>query len=202
MSPDGPAYRRIGVFGGTFDPPHLGHLIVARDVAEELELDRVMLVPAARPPHKRTAALTDSRLRLAMVRAAVGGDPALEASDVEVERAGASYTVDTLRQLRESHAGAALFLLLGADQWRDLGSWREPREVGRLATLAVMARSGEAPAAPHPGLGLDCTPVPVTRLDLSSTDIRNRLREGRSIRYLVPPGVEDLIRSNGIYREV
>ena len=189
---------RLGVFGGTFDPPHLGHLIVARDAAEGLALDRVLLVLAARPPHKAPPAAS-AELRMEMLRAAVGDDPLLVASDVELRRAGPSYTVDTLRELQALEPGAELTLLIGADQWRDLGGWKEPRAITRLATVAVMARSGENPEAVDPGLGVPCRPVPVTRVDISSTELRARVRQGRSIRHLVPEAVRTLIDREAPY---
>jgi nicotinate-nucleotide adenylyltransferase len=192
--------RRIGVLGGTFDPPHVGHLIVARDAAAALELDRLFLVVAPRPPHKPADDHTPPALRLEMLRASVEGDSVLAASDLELGRPGPSYTVDTLREVERAHPAAELFLLIGADQWRELGSWKDPRELARRATVAVMARDGEHPAAVDPGVGVACRPVPVTRIDLSSSQVRARVRDGRSIRYLVPPAVEDIIRSNELYR--
>jgi nicotinate-nucleotide adenylyltransferase len=199
VAPSG-ALRRVGVFGGTFDPPHLGHLIVARDAAAALALDRMLLVVAARPPHKPEGAHSPARLRLEMLRAALDGDPVLVASDLELERPGPSYTIDTVREVAGAHPRAELFLLLGADQWRELGGWKEPRELGRRATLAVMARDGEDPAAVDPGIGVACRPVPVTRIDLSSSQVRARVREGRSIRYLVPEAVRDIIEREALYR--
>ena len=115
--------RRVGVFGGTFDPPHLGHLIVARDAAATLELDRLLLVVAGYPPHKNAEAHAPAALRLRMLEAAVQGDPVLVASDLELRRAGPSYTVDTVRELKALHPGVELFLLIGVDQWRALRDW-------------------------------------------------------------------------------
>jgi nicotinate-nucleotide adenylyltransferase len=193
--------RRIGVLGGTFDPPHVGHLAVARDAAEALGLTRVLLVVAARPPHKSALPLSPAEVRLAMVEAAVRGDPLLEASDLELRRAGPSYTVDTLRQLRAAHPGARLFLLLGVDQWRALGGWKEPREIAGLATLAVMAREGQHPGDADPGIGVSYQSVQVRRLDVSSTELRARVRVGRPIRDLVPDPVRNIIEREGLYGE-
>ncbi|MSR36379.1 MAG: nicotinate (nicotinamide) nucleotide adenylyltransferase [Gemmatimonadetes bacterium] len=191
--------KRVGVFGGTFDPPHVGHLIVARDAAETLGLDGVVLVPAARPPHKTSTHATSADLRLAMVNATVADDPILSVLAIELARPGPSYTVDTLRQLKVENPAAELFLLIGADQWRQLGTWKEPEQIGVLATISVMAREGEDPETVDLGLGLTYQRVPVTRLDISSTEVRSRVREGRSIRYLVPRQVEEIIRSNQLY---
>ena len=197
MTPSRPV--RLGIFGGTFDPPHVGHLIVARDAADALGLDRVLLVAAAQPPHKDEPAASPA-LRLEMLRAAAAEDPLLEASGLELSRGGPSYTVDTLRELAARHPGTELVLLIGVDQWRALATWKEPRELGRLATIAVMSRRGEDPAGLDPGVGLACRPVPVTRIDLSSTDVRGRVRQGRSIRHLVPDAVRAIIAREALYR--
>jgi nicotinate-nucleotide adenylyltransferase len=200
VSVDRSIRARIGVFGGTFDPPHVGHLIVAHDAAEALGLDRLLLVLAARPPHKPAERYADPGVRLEMLRAAVEGDPLLEASDLELERPGPSYTVDTLRAIEEGHPDAELHLLVGVDQWRELGSWKEPRELARLATIVVMARAGEDPSRLDPGIGVVCRAVPVTRIDLSSSEVRARVRAGRSVRHLVPAAVEEIIRVHALYR--
>jgi nicotinate-nucleotide adenylyltransferase len=195
--------QRLAVFGGTFDPPHVGHLAVAQDVHESLSLDAVLFVPAARPPHKEGLAITDAEVRLRMVEAAVADDPRFRVSDLELRREGPSWTVDTLRELRERDPGGELWLLLGADQWRTLGSWREPREIARLASLVLMGRDGERPARAAPELP-DGPPPPhrevaVTRMDVSSTGLRARVREGRPIRYLVPEAVRRIIEAEKLY---
>lgn len=176
---------RLGVLGGTFDPPHIGHLIVAQDALERLGLDRLLVVPAARPPHRRPC--FGPEIRFQWARRAFVGDPRLEVSDEELRRPGPSYTVDTLRRLREDRRPEELFLLLGSDQLRELGSWREPDEIVRLARVAAMSREGE-PAEngsyPH-------ATVEVTRVDVSSTRVRERLAGGRSIRYLVPESIRE-----------
>lgn len=187
---------RIGIVGGTFDPPHLGHLLLASDVYEALGLDRVVLVPAAVPPHKHGLPRTPAALRLEMLRAAVAGDPRFEVADLELRRAGPSYSVDTLRELRGRWPDAALFFVLGADQLRELPSWREPDEVARLATLTGVARDGQAPVAPG---GYDVEVVPITRIDVSSSMIRDRAAAGRGVRYFVPPAVEAIIEREGLY---
>ena len=188
---------RIGVYGGTFDPPHVGHLIVASDAFEALELDRLIFVPAAEPPHKRGRVVATAEQRLEMLRSAVEGDPRFEVDDLELRREGASYTVDTLREMRDRYRGAELFFVIGVDQMNELQSWREPREVARLACLSVVAREGEAP---QPDTPFRYRLVPVTRIDLSATDIRRRVREGLSVRYLVPEAVGGMIERFGLYR--
>lgn len=189
---------RIGVFGGTFDPPHLGHLIVGADAYAALGLDRLLFVPAGVPPHKRTRPRTAARLRAEMTHAAVRDDSRFRADDLELRRTGPSFTVDTLRELAERNPGAELFLLIGADNAREFSSWRAPGEIVRLAKLVVLARDGlegEGEAA-YPALR-----VPVTRVDISSTEVRRRTRMGISIRYMVPEPVRGIIEREGLYRD-
>jgi nicotinate-nucleotide adenylyltransferase len=177
---------RLGVFGGTFDPPHLGHLALAERAAERLALERVMFVPAARPPHKRRAPLTPARHRLAMVRLAVRGNPRFAVSDLELRRAGPSYTVDTLRALHARHPRARLHLLLGADSLVDLPNWREADAIRRLATLVVAVRPG---AAAPPARGARVVALDNPGLDVASHALRATLARGGSARYLVPDAV-------------
>lgn len=177
---------RLGMLGGTFDPLHIGHLVVAQDVVETLDLDRLLVVPAARPPHRE--AVLPAELRLALVRNAFEGDARIEASDLEMRREGPSYTVDTLAALRTRREPEALYCVIGVDQLRTFESWREPERIVELATVAVMSRGGDLPRPNEAGGGVDFVPVPVTRIDVSSSRIRERLAAGRSIRYLVPEG--------------
>lgn len=188
--------ERIGILGGTFDPPHVGHLMVASDVHAALGLDRLLLVPSASPPHKRGSVQAPAETRLEMVRAAVAGDDRFEVDELELRRPGASYTVDTLRELRARHPHAELYFVVGMDQLKEFHSWREPEEVARLARLVGVSRHGETP---DPG-GPVAVPVEVTRIDLSATDIRGRIRAGRPIRYFVPDPVLEIIERDGLYR--
>jgi nicotinate-nucleotide adenylyltransferase len=191
------APQRIGILGGTFDPPHVGHFMVAADVCTALRLDRLLLVPSASPPHKRGQVRATPEQRLAMVRGAAAGDERFEVDDIELRRPGASYTVDTLRELRVRYPGAELFFVIGMDQFRDLHTWREPEEVVRLARLAVVSRDGDA----LPGeSSIPVEPVSVTRVDLSATDVRRRIQAGESIRYFVPDPVREFIEREGLYR--
>jgi nicotinate-nucleotide adenylyltransferase len=175
---------RIGVFGGAFDPPHIGHLVVAQDVLEELELDRLLIVPSARPPHREAVLTPEERLEL--TRTAFRGDPRFEVSDVEQRRAGPSWTVDTLEKIRREAEPDELLLVIGEDQYRGFETWREPERILELAQLAVMPRDGVAPDADP---RYPFTPVPVTRVDVSSTRVRDRLQAGRTTRYLVPESI-------------
>lgn len=190
--------RRVGIFGGTFDPPHHGHASAARDVAGALDLDEVLWVPVGEPPHKPDAGLTPAPLRLAMVEAMAALDPCFRVADLEMKRSGPSYTVDTLRELRaEAGRGDAdFFLIMGIDQYRVLDSWRAPEELPVLAQLAVMDRGGESVLSPPDRV----MSVQVRRIDISSTDVRARVRDGRDISDLVPPAVARIIEAEGLYR--
>ena len=190
---------RLGLFGGTFDPPHVGHLIVAQDALRALGLDRIAFVPAAVPPHKRGVPITAAPLRLAMVRAALAGDDRFVVDDIELTRPGPSYTVDTLRAYRDRHGDARLFLLLGADQYADFATWRETGAIRQLATLAVLGRGGDSGSDGDGDGDENVVRVAVTRIDIASTDIRRRTAAGEPIRYLVPAAVEQLIRERALY---
>ena len=190
---------RIGVFGGTFDPPHVGHLIVARDVMAALALDRMIWIPAGLPPHKGDQGVSPSHVRLAMTRAAVRGEPAFEVSDAEVRRPGPSYTVDTLRELKGAYPDAQIHLVVGADQLDAFHTWHEPHEIAELAQLAVMDREGLEAAILDPGVDVDWDLVPVTRIDISSTDVRYRMANGHPVRHLVPEAVRRIIEDQGLY---
>ncbi|MSR23142.1 MAG: nicotinate (nicotinamide) nucleotide adenylyltransferase [Gemmatimonadetes bacterium] len=195
--------RKVGIFGGTFDPPHVGHLAVAKDAMEALGLERVLLVPAVRSPFKSEAPAAPAPTRLRMIAEAVSDEPRFEVCDLELRREAPSYTVDTLARLSEDMPGIRLVLLLGVDQWAGFGRWRRPREIARLAEIAVLTRSGERPGALDPeledGPPIPFIEVPVTRIDLSSTEVRNRVREGRSARWLVPEAVRRIIEAEKLY---
>ncbi len=185
----------MGLLGGSFNPIHHGHLVIATRAAEALRLDRVLLVPAARSPLKEGRDLAPPRDRLAMVRLAARGNPLLAPCDLEIRRGGASYTIDTLRELKR-RSEARIFLILGADAARLLPNWRSIEEVLRLASIALVARPGQTlqPRMPKESI------VEAPLLEISGTDIRERVRRGLSIRYLVPEPVERYIRRKGLYR--
>ena len=187
---------RLGILGGTFDPPHLGHLIAAQELHTQLGLDRLLLMVAAVPPHKLDREVSPGAVRLEMVRAAIAGDGRFEVSPLELERSGPSYTVDTLRTLRDGYPGAALHLAMGADQAAELETWREPDEISRLATLVAFAREGQA--VPESRWPLRVVQVPT--VEVSSTEVRRRVRAGAPIRYLVPDAVAAVIEGEGLYR--
>lgn len=194
--------RRVGIFGGSFDPPHIGHVQVARDVADALSLDEVLWVPAREPPHKVGAELTAPSIRLKMARAAASDDPRFRVSEMELRRPAPSYTIDTLRSVGSDLAGSEsdLFLIMGFDQYRDFASWRAPDEIRNLATLAVMDRGGEGLGDADDGDREGIVRVPVRRVDVSSTEVRARVGRGDDVSDLVPPAVERIIRDEGLYR--
>jgi nicotinate-nucleotide adenylyltransferase len=187
--------RRVGLFGGTFDPPHLGHLLIAEWALEELELDRVVFMPAGSPPHKRRHELSAADARIAMTRLATSRNPRFRVSTLETRRRGLSFTVDTLRELKRSTRGADLVLILGADSLDDFRNWHAPREIMRLATLAVAAR----PAAHRVRRRRGVVALQNPPLALSSSAIRARVRAGRSVRYLVPDAVARYIARHRLY---
>lgn len=189
--------ERLGVFGGTFDPIHVGHLVTAVNVRHSLSLDRILLVVAHDPWQKAGTVGTPAADRLAMVEAAVADVAGLEASDIELRRGGASYTADTLAALHELHPGAELFLVLGSDAAAGLPMWERVDEVQRLATLVVVTRPGADDALPPEGWPHERLVVP--RLEVSSTDLRARFGDGRPLDYLVTAPVQDLIRARGLY---
>lgn len=194
------AAARIGVFGGTFDPPHVGHLVAAVNVRHALDLDEVLLVVANEPWQKLgSRPITPAADRLAMVEAAVAGVAGLAACDLEIGRGGHSYTADTLVELAERHPGAALFLVLGADAATGLPTWERVEEVRERASLVVVDR----PGAPPPAIpaGWDWTHVVVPRLEVSSTDLRDRVADGRPLDYLLPPDVISCVHDRHLYRE-
>lgn len=190
-----PRRPRLGILGGSFNPIHHGHLIVATRVAEALGLERVLLIPAAAAPLKDPGELAPARDRWEMLRRAIRGNALFEACDLELRRGGISYTVDTLRELHRRRP-AEYRLILGADAARLLPRWKDAGEVLRLARIAVAARPGHGTV---PGLPKkDIVEVPL--LEISGTEIRDRVRRGLSIRYLVPDPVERYVLRKGLYR--
>lgn len=194
------AGARKGILGGTFNPPHVAHLIVAQEVRESLVLDEIVLIPSHIHALKGQASAAP-RHRAAMTELAVAGDPGLSMDRIEIQRGGTSYTVDTLRALREREPYTAWSLILGRDNLEELDQWREAEALPELARVVVTTRAGLEPPARLP-FGGRCTLVPVPALDLSSTVIRSRIAAGRSIRYWVPPAVEAYIREHDLYRSV
>jgi|ERR1700722_7417187 len=188
---------KIGLFGGSFDPVHLGHLLVARAAREEAGLDRLFFVPAAQSPFKPEARPAPAAERLRWLRLALAGDTTAEVDDQEIRRGGLSYSIDTVRAYAQKYPAADLFYLIGADQTAQLRLWREAPELARLVQFLVIPRPGETPselAAPFRGRVLRGVP-----LGVSSSEIRARLKAGLSIEHLTPPAVAEALANNRLY---
>lgn len=190
--------ERLGLFGGTFDPPHVGHLVTAVNVRHELQLDRVLLVVNNEPWQKLgTRHISSADDRLAMVAAAVEGTDGLEASDIEIRRGGPSYTADTLKELSVEEPAPELFVILGSDAAAGLGTWERADEVRDLATVVVVERPGAHEGRPPDGWSWVRVEAP--RLEVSSTDLRQRVADGRPLNFLLPPGVIECIAERELY---
>jgi nicotinate-nucleotide adenylyltransferase len=190
---------KLGLFGGTFDPPHIGHLIVADDVMAALDLDRIVFVPTGTHPLKGDRVETPSHLRSQMIRAAAAGAQRFAVDDREMRRVGPSYTVDTITEYSEEFPNADLYLLIGSDILNEIHRWHSVIRIAELASIVVMSRP-DAPEVFGPASDLETTRVDVTHVDISSSDIRERVRLGRPFRYLVPEGVYEIIAEHSLYR--
>jgi len=201
---------RIGIFGGTFDPVHYGHLLLAETCRQQCDLDQVWFLPASVPPHKQERTLTPANRRTEMLELAIAGQEAFVVSPLEIERGGISYTVDTLSAIRQQHPDAELFFLMGADSLRDLPTWRQTQRICELATPVVVRRRG----APEPDFNVLNDIVGEERLadirqhqvempvvEFSSTAIRQAIAAGRGVLYQTPRAVEKYIETHGLYRE-
>jgi nicotinate-nucleotide adenylyltransferase len=226
------AGRRIGIYGGTFNPIHLGHLRAAEEIAERLALERIVFVPSAKPPHKGTlrahagppaeaGPLAPAADRLAWVRAAIADNPRFEVDELELARAGASYTVDTLALIGRQTAPELPTFIIGHDAFAELGTWKDPQRLLELAHFAVMSRPptvsghladwlpevlrGDVELAPdgqngrHRRAGTELRLVEIAALDISASDIRARLRQRRSVRYLLPEAVRVAVEKSGVF---
>lgn len=198
---------RIGIYGGTFDPIHYAHLILAEQCREQCRLDEVWFVPAAQPPHKMSSPISDAKLRCEMVEFAIAGNSKFRLSRIELERTGPSFTFETLEQIQSEDPTRELFLLIGADSVRDLPHWKNPQRILELATIVAVNRGDgpdpdTSPLAAVCGLQTELKTVTVRMpgLDFSSTDLRQRIREGRSVRYLLPRAVEAYIAQHQLYK--
>ena len=185
--------NKIGIYGGTFDPIHHGHLILGRQACEELGLDQLIFVPAAVSPFKNPA-FANGEQRLSMLRAAIEGQDAFAADDCELKRPPPSYSIDTVLEMRERNPNADLFWLIGADNISGLSKWRRIEELKMLVQFVVLDRGCD-------DVQQQVYPVVQRKIDISATDIRKRVASGRSIRYLVPKAVEEIIRREKLYRE-
>jgi nicotinate-nucleotide adenylyltransferase len=197
--------RRLGILGGTFDPIHHGHLVAAEEACHQLELDQVLFVPAGTPPHKPNRPISPAHHRMRMVELAIAAKPYFALSRVDVERPGLCYTVDTLELLRaEWGLGPTFYFIVGADSLADIPTWHQPQRLMELCELVVAARTGVKVDLARleeqlPGLRDRLNWVPMPALEISSSDLRARVRAGRPISYLVPPAVEAYILEQGLY---
>lgn len=196
--------ERLGILGGTFDPPHYGHLALAENGRVQLQLDRVFFVPAGRQPFKSRRSITPAHHRAALVQAAIAENPAFVLSRVDLTRPGPHYTADMLALLRREYSQAEIFFLMGGDSLADFAAWRDPAAIVQQARLAVMARPGyepdlEALERAVPGLRERLVWLDAPHLGVSSSDLRRRARAGLPLRYLVPPPVEDYIHEHHLY---
>ncbi len=193
---------RLGIFGGSFDPPHVGHLLAASDAYDELGLDQLVFVPAAAQPLKQGQMVASPEQRLAMTHYAVDGDPRFSVSAIEIERKGLSYTVDTLATFAERYPDAERFFLIGADAFATFPQWREPARIASLARIAVMHRAGDAAVALPAGVPAEgVVRLHTRRVDVSATEIRTRVGRSRPIRGFVAAAVADFIATAGLYRQ-
>jgi nicotinate-nucleotide adenylyltransferase len=197
---------KLGVFGGTFDPPHLGHLALAEEARDQLHLDCVLWVIAGQSPLKQDRPLSPPETRAAMVQAAILGNPGFALSRVDLDRPGPHYTVETVRLLRRAFPQAEFFFLMGEDSLRDLPRWRDPAGLIEMAWLAVSQRPGIDTAlgeleARVPGLSARVCWIRARQLDIASSDIQRRIQEGRTVRYLVPDSVLGILEREVLYRK-
>lgn len=202
---------RLGIFGGTFDPVHYGHLLLAEACREQCRLDELWFVPAAVPPHKQERTLSPAKDRVEMLRLAIAGHSSFSVSILEIDLGGVSYTVKTLEAVHSARPEAMLFFPMGADSLRDLPTWREPRRICELAIPIIVRRAG----SPEPDLSALATlalpercaeikgyQIEMPVIELSSTDIRGRVSKGQSIRFRTPRAVEKYIETQGLYRSL
>ncbi len=198
---------RVGVIGGTFDPIHIAHLVIAEEARVRLNLDRVVFVPAATPPHKVDNDISSVEHRLAMVELAIATNPYFFLSRVDIERSGPCYTIDTVKLLRDEWGpGVEIYFIMGQDSLVDILTWHEPQRLIRLCRLVVLSRPGykadlEELEALLPGITSHTHILNSPELDISSSDIRQRVREGLPIKYQVPEAVEEYIYAHGLYRD-
>ena len=195
----------IGLMGGTFDPIHYGHLILAEQAWEKFGLDKVLFVTAANPPHKTNQAVTDAKHRYKMTCLAVECNEHFAASTIELDREGRSYTIDTIKEIIRLYGDTTrVYLLVGADEARNFMSWRDPYGIAQLATVVVANRPGmpvsESLAMLPKDFAEKVVPLEMPGVDISSTDLRERIRKGRSVRYLMPDSVEKYLCESGLYR--
>jgi nicotinate-nucleotide adenylyltransferase len=196
--------KRYGVFGGAFNPVHMAHLIIAEDVRQQMHLDKVLFIPYSNPPHKNSEELLNAEYRLQMLRFAVEGNPFFEISDIEIHSAlnSRTYTVDTLMKLRELYKsdGVKFYLIIGLDNLIELHTWKDPGKLFLLSEVVVLNRPGYFIQSVENEYSRRVVYIPAPNIDISASDIKNKIREKKSIKYLVPEKVEEFILENNLYK--
>lgn len=187
--------KKVGILGGTFNPPHLGHLIIADQVKNQLGLEKVLFMPSAKPPHKNNKKTIDAAHRVAMIHEAISGDEAFSLEEIEIKRGGKSYTYDTLIQLNEDHPDTEFYFIIGADMVEDLKNWYKIDDLMHIVQFVAVNRPDYSVDTDYPIIVVD-----VPNIDISSSLIRQKVSDQCSIKYLVPQKVEDYIKSEGLYK--
>ena len=193
--------RRVGIFGGSFDPIHIGHLIVANDAMEQRELDRVLFIPAAAAPLKPHAPKASAEDRLAMVSRAIAGEPQFEALDYEIARGGTSYSIETAQEIERRYDDSELYWILGGDQVQQLHNWHRIEELAQTVEFIYFERGEPFKRPSHLPDSIAIHPLQPRRIDVSSSEIRDRLEKGSIAKYFLPDGVLDYIKARNLYRE-
>jgi nicotinate-nucleotide adenylyltransferase len=193
-------FKKIGILGGTFDPIHLGHLVLAEQVREKLNLDQVIFIPSAIPPHKTKQKLSPAKDRFQMTNLALEGNPKFSVSDMELKREGLSYTIDTLKMLKRKYQNSKIYFLTGSDVLDEIRTWKDPEQIYRMVQVVIATRPGFDSFDPDNHFAKKSIIVPITGVDISSTRIREMARKGKSIRYLVPAKVGEYIKKKNLYR--
>jgi nicotinate-nucleotide adenylyltransferase len=191
--------KKLGVLGGTFDPIHMGHLVLAEQVREQFQLERVIFIPSASPPHKTEQDLSPAKNRFEMTKLALEGNSYFAVSDLELKREGLSYTVETLKKLKELYRDSEIYFLTGSDVLDEITTWKDPEEIYKLAKIVIAIRPGFDKFDPEDHFVKKSIIARITGVDISSTQIREKARKGESIKYLVPSKVERYIRKKNLY---
>ncbi len=192
--------RKIGILGGTFDPIHIGHLVLAEQVKEKLKLNQVIFIPCFSPPHKRGRKLSPAKDRFQMTRLALEDNPSFSVSDIELKRRGLSYTIDTLRQLKNLYPDSDIYFLTGSDVLNEIYTWKDPEKIYKLVKVVIAKRPGFDEFDSENHFAKRSLIVRITGVDVSSSQIREKVKKGQSIKYLVPFKVEEYIKKRKLYR--
>ncbi|KPL04047.1 MAG: hypothetical protein AMJ73_04740 [candidate division Zixibacteria bacterium SM1_73] len=191
--------KKLGVLGGTFDPIHMGHLVLAEQAREQFQLEQIIFIPSASPPHKTEQELSLAIHRFEMTKLALEGNRYFSVSDIELKRKGLSYTIETLRELKGLYKDSEIYFLTGSDVLEEITTWKDPEEIYKLARIVIAVRPGFDKFDPENHFAKKSVIVRITGVDISSTQIREKVRNGESIKYLVPSKVEEYIKKKNLY---